>query len=535
MEMKALLKEWRIWVLILALAVSTVALGPHYAEDEQGEVTIATNLNQGLDLIGGTRVLLNVEGENISEENVNTVANILEARVSAFGLTQTDIRTVRLGDEFRIQVSVADTNQTRLRELISQEGSFESRIELKVRDEREFELFETHTLRFTGSQLEVDGDRTYSPGDDFELGGTTFYYQNNSDGAANLEVLMYDGEDVQEVLRSGRNVGVTEEDNRFSFQFPVVISQEAAENVRRVAGNYETRLGANDQNYLAQEGEFSMLNLYVDGQRQSSLRMAAVFRSQLIQQPSITGSGETAAEAREEMERLQSILESGSLPFPVEIVSISTITASLGQQFLSASFLSIFAALVAVGVLIFLRYGDPKVSIPIVMTGSAEVYILLGAWFSTMATLDLSSIAGIIAAVGTGVDDQIIITDESGREKIRSWTKRMKRAFFVIFTSAASTIGAMMPIVSPETSTLAVGAAGVGLIGYTFYGRKNPHYLAIGGFAIAVSAIAWSLNPSGFALQAVQGFAVTTILGIMVGITITRPAYAKVLEHIKED
>jgi len=111
----------------------------------------------------------------------------------------------------------------------------------------------------------------------------------------------------------------------------------------------------------------------------------------------------------------------------------------------------------------------------------------------------------------------------------------MKRAFFVIFTSAASTIGAMVPIVSPELSTLAVGAAGLGLIGYTIQGRgRNPHYLAIGGFAVAVSAIAWTLSPSAFALQAVQGFAVTTILGIMVGITITRPAYAKILEHLKE-
>jgi preprotein translocase subunit SecD len=160
---------------------------------------------------------------------------------------------------------------------------------------------------------------------------------------------------------------------------------------------------------------------------------------------------------------------------------------------------------------------------------------LLGVWFSTVATLDLASIAGIIAAVGTGVDDQIIITDESGRNKIRDWSKRLKRAFFVIFTSAASTIGAMVPLVSPELSTLAVGAAGLGLIGYTLQGRgKNPHYLAIGGLALAVSVIGLGLSPSAFALQAVQGFAITTILGILVGITITRPAYAKILEHLKD-
>lgn len=201
---------------------------------------------------------------------------------------------------------------------------------------------------------------------------------------------------------------------------------------------------------------------------------------------------------------------------------------------MSAAVISILASLVAVGGLIYLRYGDPRLVLPIVITGASEVYILLGIFFSTFITLDLASIAGIVAAVGTGVDDQIIITDESGRDKIRDWTKRLKRAFFVIFTSAASTIGAMMPIVSPSLSNLAIGAAGVGLIAYDLYTSKTkPHHLLLGALAVAVSAVAFTMNPSSFALQSVRGFAITTILGVMVGITITRPAYAKFLEYLE--
>ena len=100
------------------------------------------------------------------------------------------------------------------------------------------------------------------------------------------------------------------------------------------------------------------------------------------------------------------------------------------------------------------------------------------------ASLDLAAIAGIIAAVGTGVDDQVIITDEGSRKKLKSLKARIKRAFFIIFTSAASTIGAMLPLAF-------VGAG------------------------------------------AVQGFAITTILGVLIGISVTRPAYAKVLEYIE--
>ncbi len=280
-------------------------------------------------------------------------------------------------------------------------------------------------------------------------------------------------------------------------------------------------------------GEPAKLRLYVDDDRADALNVAASFKRDVITQPSITGGGSTAEEARTDMKELQSILESGRLPYPVQVESTSTISSSLGAEFMTTAVLSIVLSLVAVGALVFVRYGDPRVAVPIVITGSSEVFILMGLWFSTVATLDLASIAGIIAAVGTGVDDQIIITDESGREKIRSWKKRMKRAFFVIFTSAASTIGAMMPLVTPELSTLGIGAAGLGLIGYTLQGNRSHHYLAIGGLAVAVAAVSWTMNPSAYALQAVKGFAVTTILGIMVGIAITRPAYAKILEHLK--
>lgn len=199
---------------------------------------------------------------------------------------------------------------------------------------------------------------------------------------------------------------------------------------------------------------------------------------------------------------------------------------------MAASILSIIGALLAVGVLIFVRYRNPKLVAPIVLTGASEVFILLGLWFTSFATLSLSAIAGIIAAVGTGVDDQIIITDESDRKTVKDWKQRMKTAFFVIFTSAASTIGAMVPILSPRFSAIMVGAAGLGLIGYSQYkDSAGSHYIAVGAMALTVGAFATTFPLSS--LQQITEFATTTILGILVGITITRPAYSKVLEHME--
>ena len=101
--------------------------------------------------------------------------------------------------------------------------------------------------------------------------------------------------------------------------------------------------------------------------------------------------------------------------------------------------------------------------------------------------LDLAAIAGIIAAVGTGVDDQIVITDEVmyGRKNQEHWLKRMKNAFFIIFAAYFTMLVAMLPL--------------------------------------------WFLGAG-----VLRGFALTTIVGVTIGVFVTRPAYAKMLEVLME-
>ncbi|MFB6207795.1 MAG: hypothetical protein ABEJ69_00435 [Candidatus Nanohaloarchaea archaeon] len=537
MELRELMREWRIWVLVIALLLSTIWISPGY-EQRNGEVVITTALEDrtGIDFSGGTRLLLDVQTNATGAEQekvANQVRDILQIRVSNFGLGDASIRTVRIGDEHKIQIQVPETNQTRLRKLISQEGSFEARMPIKVADAKNFSLENEYRFNRANTSVTVTGPSgsigTFEPGDSWKLENTTFYYVNNTERYANLEVVAYSGQDIQEVLTSQSMVRGGSQG--YSAQFQVLITKEAARNVQQVASNYNS-LGE----YLTHDdGSNAKLRLYVDENRENALNIASVFAQQIITQPSIQTGGETEAAARESMKRLQAILQSGQLPAPVRIETVSTLSSSLGSQFMAASVLSILASLLAVGTLVFVRYRDPLLVVPIVLTGASEVYILLGfwSWFTPLGSLSLAAIAGIIAAVGTGVDDQIIITDESGQESVAQWSQRMKRAFFVIFTSAASTIGAMSPILLPSLASLMIGFAGAGLIGYTLYTRgTNAHYLVIGSMAVAVSVITSMFSPSGAALQNIHGFASTTILGIMIGISITRPAYATVLEYM---
>jgi len=140
----------------------------------------------------------------------------------------------------------------------------------------------------------------------------------------------------------------------------------------------------------------------------------------------------------------------------------------------------------AVGTLIFIRYRRWRVALPVMATSISEVIIILGVVALIGYTLDLAAIAGIIATVGTSVDSQVMLVDEllSGAQ-IYTLRQRIKRAFFMIFGSAATVIAAMLP-------------------------------LAIIGIGV------------------MRGFAIVTMLGVFIGIGITRPAFARVAEKIIE-
>jgi preprotein translocase subunit SecD len=222
----------------------------------------------------------------------------------------------------------------------------------------------------------------------------------------------------------------------------------------------------------------------------SSPRLNFNTMGECVYQAQITGTTATLAEAEDELKKNQVLLTSGNLPVKALIESKSTTPPRLGERFLRYSFLTGIVALLTVAFIIFMRYRQPKIAIPLVSVGLSEIIIILGLAALINWELDLPAVAGIIAAVGTGVDHLIVITDETlkdeGRRKKKQiviLTEQIKRAFFIIFTAASTTIAAMLPIMT----------IGAGML---------------------------------------KGFAFTTIMGVMVGVLIARPTYAKVLENL---
>ncbi len=483
MDWHGVKQDWRIWLLVVSLLASFSLiinpLDPYTQED--GEIRLKINIEQGLDLQGGARVLVK-PSTNVSEETVNQIISTLRTRISAFGLQEMDIRPVQVGDQRRIQIELAGANTSDLTELINRTGSFEARIPVTLTDG------ETLTVGSRSYTVGVDegtvtvANRTVTEGGNVTLSSgprdVRFTYTNRTGGRVRLSALAFTGADVLGVDINPQRSGVTGSGNQWQFRFQVSVTDTAAERVRDIVQQFPR--GVQNDNLQG-----AQLVLSLDNERVSSLGIANSFRAQPVQNPLITGGAQSQEAARDEMEQLQSVLQSGALPVPITIISTTTVSATLGQQFLQTAILAIVVAILAVAVLVFIRYRDPRIAAPLALTGFSELVMILGFAAAVNSTIDLPSIAGIIAAVGTGVDDQIIITDERGKERTRSFKERFKRAFFIIFTSAASTIAAMLPLTQIGAGT-------------------------------------------------VQGFAITTIVGVIIGVSITRPAYARMLQYMDE-
>lgn len=404
----------------------------------------SNNIKKGLDLEGGTRVLLEPE-EEISPEDLDLVLANINQRLNVFGLSDITVRTANdfFGNTF-ISVEIAGVNEEEVKNLLTQQGKFEAKI-----------------------------------------GNETVFRGGNND-----VIFVCRTADCAFVDDAGcGNLG-----NEWScnFRFSITLSQKAADKQAEVTRNVPVEaLGLGGQTYLTEN-----LTLMLDDAVVNELRISSGLKGNPVTDIQISGSGQgsTKKEAREaaltDMKQLQTVLITGSLPVKLRIEKTDTISPLLGDGFLKNAVFAGLLSILAVAIVLVIRYREIKIAIPIVITMLSEVIIILG--FAALAgwQLEMAAIAAILIAVGSGVDDQIVITDETlgRRKKGRSeetinWKDRLKKAFFIIMASYFTLVVAMLPLLW----------AGAGLL---------------------------------------QGFALTTIVGVTVGVLITRPAFAVILESL---
>lgn len=400
-----------------------------------GEIS-KSKLKTGLDLSGGARALIKAENHSMTDSEITDLVDITSSRFNVYGIKDLTIKPVKdLGGNNYLLIEIAGATPADLQELVGSQGKFEAR-----------------------------------------MGNIT---------------LFVGGTDISHVERSGTQAGIegcypSETGGEFCrFRFPISLTEEAA--LRHANITSQIPISNENPQYLAQK-----LDLYVDGNLMDSLFVSKELKGQIATQISIQGSGsganrqEALTDTQNQMKKLQTILITGSLPYKLEIVKLDTISPTLGKEFTKNL---IYLALMVFGiisVLLFVKYRKVKITLAVILTMFSEAFITLGIAALIKWNLDVPSIAGIIAGMGTGVNDQIVIIDETNRDSSASIKERIKSAFFIIIGAFFTIFAAMLPLFW----------AGAGML---------------------------------------KGFALTTLIGVIIGILITRPAFAEILRRIKED
>ncbi|WP_435196433.1 preprotein translocase subunit SecD [Natronomonas sp. EA1] len=509
-------ENWRIVLMVVLLVGSAAALFAPSGASADGNATTAagpTNLQYGLELSGGTRVRAPLVGMTATGVPVSpTDENAVETNVSQrLDLSLSDVQ-VRPQLQ-TVEVFSQNVTREQVAEALRAEG-----YDVQASD---VENRVTEPTRQTAVQ--VLNQKINKGG---LTGGSATISRSATDDRAFIlvEVPNANREEVLELISSRgqveivagfptengtyrrvplisqndlASIGTATQPQRGPPYVPATLTQPAAQRFAEAMREFgfTSDRGIENCRWQADEENYGYcLFTVVDGEIVYASSMGSglaeiINNGQFVADPGFRMTASSMEEARE----LQVNLRAGALPTNLAIQGQGTtyfLEPSLAQEFKTFSLVTGFIAVLAVALTVFIRYREPGVALPMILTAGAEVFLLLGFAASVGLALDLSHIAGFIAVIGTGVDDLIIIADEILQQgEVRTgkvFASRFRKAFWVIGAAAATTIIAMSPL-----AVLSLGD--------------------------------------------LQGFAIITIVGVLLGVLVTRPAYGNILRNLVLD
>ncbi|WP_049926676.1 preprotein translocase subunit SecD [Halopiger goleimassiliensis] len=541
---KAFLKEyWRILIIVFFLSFALVALfipGGIFAEesiaDDDAVDQGLTNLEYGLGLEGGSRVAAPPTGMMVDDLDIEPGTDhevesaILEYDYENADLEGADARVLYHQDdgEYTAEVFTYNVTQAEFADALQSAGLdvTEDDVEFDVTDQTREEIVQTLESRINEGGL--DGGQVYQ---ESTLDGTTYIVTEvpgmdaqelrdilTARGEVRIDAYHPDGEGGQTntTVLEGDEIadpGMASFNNQEGYHYvPVTIDGTEGPDGTSPAEEYQSAMvdlgfTGEGQGRCAQSvydrdtGEFSddhanpqwCLLTVVDDEVVDAHPMGYDLAQSMASGQWVHGpTFEMIVPTQQDAHRLSVNLNSGSLTAPLDFSQeqVFSLEPALADQFKLYSLIIGGLAVLTVSGMVFLRYRNPKVAVPMILTASAEVVILLGFAAAIRMPLDLSHVAGFVAVVGTGVDDLVIIADEvldDGQVNSRRvFESRFRKAFWVIGAAAATTIIALSPL-----AVLSLGD--------------------------------------------LRGFAIITILGVLIGVFVTRPAYGDILQRLLTD
>ena len=473
------IKDRRIWPLII-IVVALLILDLHYG------------VHFGIEFIGGTQIPITLE-HPVNVTAMSSLISALDQRVSTFGLKQITVEGVGASHVYLTIPSISPTEINQTIAIIQSQGKFDGVVNGKEA------INGSDILKGSIGQLQPIQANTST-----EWQVTFFITESAAQkfakvvfGQANQPLYMFLDRPTSTILLLNYSVlgnstlGMTPTDSLSVIQSALRLSGNQSIPVETVT-NSNISISAAKRFFLSNEGKYTQViasaninasliqflkaNNYtvkLEGKdnmtpsftrltvNETSLNAWPVvgLLSSPVLNPSITNgsisesyeiSGESPTTlskqqqllfAENQTKSIASILNGGALPVAIIAGTPTTIPPTLGQKFLYISGLAGAIALALVSLFIVIRYRKLFLVAPILITTAMELFIILSI-IGLIGTIDLSAVAGMIAVVGTGVDAQIIITDEMLGRKGENASAKM------VLGDAFSSYGPMLRFLS---------------------------------------------------------------------------------------
>ncbi len=484
-------------------------------------------INYGIEFEGGVRIPITFDND-LSPQQMEEVSNIIKTRISKFGLSQVVVRPIPPRE---VQVELAKGDESSIKQierLLQQQGSFEAVINGRVaitgedilpgsigegrisalsreayKWEVDFAVSEEGANRFAAVALGQANKPVYMFLDRPRTAVVLIeprHFPANVDVAEALsavgDINQMENSDLRIIIVDDWNVkreivanAVAENQN-----VTIIVSNNSTyydDIVHNITQNVRVVDGADMQFEMVhnkESGEYVINKWKAIGLLSAPLLSEGLAKGTPSRLVSVSGTTLSYDDAVLNSKEIRSLLSGGRLPVNAIIGSTISIPAPLGKQFLEMSLVGAAIAFVMIILFVSVRYREPKLFLPVIIVSFAEIIILV-AIIGGFGTIDFAAMAGIIAAMGVSLDAQIIITDEvfkkgEGRISKEELSERVKNAFYIITRNVIIAVVAMLPLF----------------------------------FSGVVEIV---------------GFATSTILGAVLGLLISRPAYAAIVEQLE--
>ena len=371
--------------------------------DIKGSALKRRAMTLGLDLKGGTRLVLEPDLTNAPNVNLddalNNASKIIERRINEFGLTEAEIQ--RQGNRLAIQIPG-----------ITAEDAMQKIGKTALLEFRELKKDANGNIA-----VMVNGQEQYVPATSL----------SNLDSAEWIPATATttDGQTVPltgQYLKSARLVADP------NSGLPV-IAFEFNDTGAHLFEQITTRL-------IQQPIAF-----FLDG---NAITTASGHVDAPTVQAVISSKGQITGMSTDEASNLVKLLNAGSFPVPLKVVQSEDVDATLGQDSVQASVIAGETAMLVIMLFMILYYRLPGLIASVALTVYAT--IVLAVFKLIPVTLTLSGIAGFVLSVGMAVDANILIFERMkeelriGRSLVAAMEEGFHRAWSSIRDSNVSTL-----------------------------------------------------------------------------------------------